>query len=217
MKLKSNIIISIIAILVIIIIILSWILSSTQRKHKEYISSHVLVTQAFLDSLKDIANRSPIVTIHDSIIHDTVWIPQHHDPQPQPNPTDTTLHNYEDSLKIKDSVNVSIKFSTTGFVKGGIDWLYKPIYHIKETTIDRPVPYPVDREVPVYMYKTGYYLSLAADGTTNMFMMGGDFDIITKNDYIYGIQYRRFGKENIYGVKFGVNLNTIFKKHKNGP
>jgi len=33
-----------------------------------------------------------------------------------------------------------------------------------------------------------------------------------KKDYIYGLQYRRYGEDNVYGIKFGINLNTLFKR-----
>jgi hypothetical protein len=166
----------------------------------------VLVTQVFLDSLKYVANLPPVITVHDSIVHDTVWIPQTHNPKPTVDPVDSTLNQYSDSLQIKDEVDVSITFKTSGLVKGGINWLYKPIYKEKIITIDRPVPYPVNNDILIPTYKTGLYASIAVDFGGKNFLIGPDIDIVTKNDYIYGIQYRRFGEVNIYGVKFGFKL-----------
>ena len=170
----------------------------------------LLVSQEFLDSLTYIANLPPIIIVKDSIIHDTIWIKDTH--YPEPIPIDTTLNQYEDSLYIKDTVDVSIRFQTTGVVKEGIHWTFKPIYHIRETIIEKPVPYPVIEKVPVPTYKTGIYISGVAGGNDNVFIFGSDLDIVSKNDYIYGFQYRRFGNDNIYGVKFGVNLNTLIKR-----
>ena len=170
----------------------------------------VLVSQEFLDSLTYIANKPPTIIVKDSIIYDTIWIKDTH--YPEPIPINSTLNQYEDSLYIKDTLDVSIKFQTTGIIKDGIHWTFKPIYHIREIKIDRPVPYPVVQEVPIPTYKTGFYLSGVAMGNDKLFIFGSDLDIVSKNDYIYGFQYRRFGNDNIYGVKFGVNLNTLIKR-----
>ena len=48
------------------------------------------------------------------------------------------------------------------------------------------------------------------------FIFGVDYDLV-KTDYVYGLQYRRWGGQNVYGIKLGVNLNTLFKRIKNGP
>ena len=175
----------------------------------------VLVSQKFLDSLAYVANLPPVIIVKDSIIHDTIWIKETH--YPEPIPIDNTLNQYVDSLFIKDTVDVAIKFQSTGLVKGGIHWTFKPIYHIKEITIEKPVPYPIPYEVPVITYKTGVYLSGVAGGNSNRFIFGSDLDFVAKNDYIYGFQYRRFGNENIYGVKYGFNLSKLFKRNRNGP
>jgi len=172
----------------------------------------VLVSQKFLDSLTYVANLPPDTIVKETVVYDTVWITEVHDPQPQPDPTDSTLNVYRDSLVIKDTVDVSIKFKTRGLLEGGIEWTFKPIYHFKEITIEKPVPYPIPYEVPVITYKTGFYLSGVAGGNDNTFIFGSDLDFVGKNDYIYGLQYRRFGDENIYGVKFGFNLSTLFKR-----
>lgn len=169
----------------------------------------VLVSEGYLDSLKNIASLPPTIIIKDSIIHDTIRIPYNHDPQPQPDSVDSTLYVYNDSLVIKDSVDVSINFKSKGLVVGGINWLYTPITHIKEIKIETKVPVPMPYEVSVPTYKTGIYISGVVQGGENIFMIGSDLDIVSKNDYIYGIQYRRYDNQNVYGVKFGIRL---FKK-----
>lgn len=174
-----------------------------------------LVSQKFLNFLTYIANLPPDTIIKEIIVHDTIWIYEVH--YPEPTPIDSNLNQYVDSLFIKDTVDVSIRFKTTGLVKEGIYWTFKPIYHIKEITIEKPVPYPVIEKIPVPTYRTGVYLSGAVGGNANRFIFGSDLDFVGKNDYIYGVQYRRFGDENIYGFKFGFNLNNLFKRNKNGP
>lgn len=206
MNLKNNFVPALIGSLLITLVFTVVILIVVVKHHKEYLSSHVLVSQSFLDSLKYVASLPPVITVKDSIIHDTIWIERHHNPIPTPDPVDSTLNVYRDSLQIKDTVDVSIRFKTTGTLQGSIDWLYKPIYRERIITIEKKVPYPVERQVFVDKYHTGTYLSIASGGGVDKFLIGGDLDIVTKNDYIYGLQYRRFGKDDIYGVKFGIRL-----------
>lgn len=172
----------------------------------------VLVSQRFLDSLTFIANLPPTIIVKDSIIRNTVRIVITN-PDPQPDPENPALTIYNDSLVVQDTIDVKIRFKTTGLLFGPIEWTYTPILHFREITIEKPVPYPVIEKVPVNVYKTGYYLSFAAGGNENKFLFGSDLDIVTKNSYIYGLQYRRLGNENIFGVKIGINLNEIFKRN----
>lgn len=177
----------------------------------------VLISQKMLDSLTYIANLPPDTIVKNLVVYDTLWIVKTHNPQPQPDLEDSTLNVYCDSLVIKDTVNVSVRFKTTGLIRGGIEWRFKPIYHFKETIINKPVPYLITEYTSVPAYKTGFYLSGVASGNNNMFIFGLDFDFVTKNDYIYGLEYRKFGNENIYGVKLGINLNKFFKRNKDEP
>ena len=73
------------------------------------------------------------------------------------------------------------------------------------------MPYPVITNIEVPVPSTGNYLSLGVGGNGKMFIFGVDYDRV-KRDYIYGLQYRRYGDVNVYGVKAGINLNTIFKR-----
>jgi len=43
-----------------------------------------------------------------------------------------------------------------------------------------------------------------------------DYDLV-KKDYIYGLQYRRYGEVSVYGIKIGINLNTLFNNIRYGP
>lgn len=201
---------------IVIIIVLALLLGLLggffiQKTTYEVPEGKVLVSQGYLDSLKNIASLPPTIIIKDSIIHDTVKI-YVHDPQPDPDPVDSTLLVYNDSLVIKDSVDVRIKFKSKGLVVGGIKWFYTPIIQIREIKIETKIPVPMPYNVEVPVYKTGFYLSGVVEGGEDIFMIGTDLDIVDKNDYIYGIQYRRFGNENIYGVKFGLRLNNLFKR-----
>lgn len=201
---------------IIIIIVLALLLGLlggffVKKTTYEVPEGKVLVSQGYLDSLKNIASLPPTIIVKDSIIHDTIRIPQTHNPQPDIDSiiNDTIIYAYKDSLFIKDSVDVSINFKSKGLVVGGINWLYTPITHIKEIKIETKVPIPMPYEVSVPTYKTGIYISGVVQGGENIFMIGSDLDIVSKNDYIYGIQYRRYDNQNVYGVKFGIRL---FKK-----
>lgn len=168
---------------------------------------YVLTTQVFLDSLKEVANKPPIITIKDSIVHDTVEVPAHHDPEPKPNPVDSTHNDYFDHLYVAGQIDASVKFTVDGTLISGIDWNYRPIYKLQTITIDRPKPYPVFSPTAPAKYKNGVYASLVVDWDKQNFLgLGADVDFVTKNDYIYGFQYRRFGDQNIYGVKAGFRL-----------
>lgn len=170
----------------------------------------VLVSQEFLDSLNYIANLPPTIIVRDTIIKDTVRILVHTYPQPIPDTENEKLLVYTDSLVIPDTIDVQVRFKTTGLLEGPIEWSYTPIFHLRETVIERFVPYPVIQRIPFNVYRTGYYLSFVAGGNENMFLYGIDFDIVRNNSYIYGINYRRLGDQNIYGIKFGIRLNSLF-------
>lgn len=171
---------------------------------------NALVTQNFLDSLKYVANLPPTVIVKDTVIKDTVWITVNSNPEPEPEP-DTGLLVYNDSLVVADTIDVRIRFRTRGYLEGPIEWNYKPIFHLREITIEKPVPYPVVQYVPVTDYRTGWYVSVSAAQAGNELLFGLNIDIVGKNSYIYGLEYRRLGNENFYGVKVGINLNKIFK------
>jgi len=165
---------------------------------------------AIADSLEILANMVPDTTIvHDTIYLDTMQIVET-TPVPQVQ-NDTNF--YQDSLKVKGKVDVAISFKVDGKLTTPIKWEYKPIIQKFEIIVEKPVPYPVIKTVNVDVpkYYTGHYLSLAIGGNDKMFTFGMDYDFVKKNN-IYGLQYRRYGDINVYGVKVGVNLATLFKK-----
>lgn len=173
----------------------------------------VLVTQNFLDSLTYIANLPPTVIVKDTVIKDTVWIPVTTEPDFVPNPDIPQANIYTDHLLVEDTIDVKIQFKSTGELIGGIEWMYKPIFHIKEITIEKPAPYPVIQEVLVTDYRTGWYLSgsFGTENKGNEILFGANLDIVGKNSYIYGLEYRRLAGTDFYGIKLGINLNKLFR------
>lgn len=213
--LKNNFSIALNISLILVLAFVIWVLCLVVKNHRKYVEGHIVVTQEFLDSLTNIANLPPVIIRKDSIIHDTVWISQTHYPDPKPNDKDSTINNYKDSLKIKDQIDVSIKFSVKGTIQGGVDWLYKPIYKVATITIDRPKPYPVPYEVPVIKYRTGTYISFVGNNVGGKPFIGADIDFVTKKDYIWGLEYKKgLDGTNIYGFKVGFKLSNILKQFK---
>lgn len=162
------------------------------------------------DSLERITHLLPDTII----IRDTIYLDTFKIVETTPNETiEKPLFHYEDSLKIKNEIDVSIKFSTKGEVVTPVLWKYRPIKQEKEIIIEKPIGYPVIEtvEVKTIKYVNGHYLSGAIGGNDKMFNFGVDYDYVSTSN-IYGLQYRRYGDINVYGVKVGINLNTLFKK-----
>jgi len=214
-KNKNNILIAIFSIIIILLLC---------RYCKELITPRgmVLVEQATVDSLRAYVKIADSLEIlanlpPDTVFTDTVFygIPVFAETVPiaQPDPIDSTLITYSDSMVVKDSISAWIEFTVKGHLEGTVKWEYKPIIKEVKTTIYQPVPYPVIENVEIPTPITGHYLSLGVDGNEKMFIFGVDYDMVKKNN-IYGLQYRRFGNDNIYGVKFGINLFTLFKKKR---
>lgn len=163
----------------------------------------VLVSQSFLDSLEVIANLPPDTIPGDTIRikGDIVYVPAE---VPEPVPIDPETNFYADSI-VNDSIDVRAEITTFGIITKW-DWFYRPITFTTETIIEKSVPLPVPYEVPVY--KLGLYASLRVGGglQTGKFLFGADLDLVTKKRSIYGIQFTRFGAENLIGFKFGTKL-----------
>ena len=130
---------------------------------------------------------------------------------PSHDPANSSVQVYTDTLQVDGEINAWVRFKVRGYVLDNIHWEYKPIVKEITTTIEKNIPYPVIQNVEVPVPSTGNYLSLAAGGNDKMFIFGVDYDLV-KKDYIYGLQYRRYGQYNIYGIKIGINLNTLFKR-----
>ena len=171
---------------------------------------------AVADSLETLAHLPPdTIVIIDTIYLDTVKQVTS-DPVPVPDIVDPLLITYTDTLEMEGEVHAWITFKVRSFLVGSLEWGYKPVFKEKETIIEKPIPYPVLEPVDVPVAITGNYLSLTTGGNDKMFIFGLDYDMV-REDYIYGLQYKRWGEVNVYGVKVGINLNSVFNKIRHGP
>ena len=185
---------------------------------------HVVVPQATVDSLKayivladsleKIANQPPdTIVVHDTIYLDTTKTTT---TTPHQTEVDSVTTKVQDSLKVQNEIDVSIAFNVKA--KGPVEitpiqWNYRPVIQKIETTIEVPKPYPVIENVYINKQVNGHYLSLGAGGNDKLFNFGVDYDYVS-GERIYGLQYRRYGDMNVFGVKVGINLNTLFKRNR---
>ena len=167
-----------------------------------------------IDSLQTLANLPADTVWRDSIIIQEV--PVYITTTPEPVDTLDSIVTYRDSLSVEGEINAWVKFKVNGFMEGQMEWGYTPIIREIETIIEKPVPYPVVKTVTLSEYVSGNYISLVAGGNDKMFIFGVDYDLV-QQDFIYGLQYRRYGDFNVYGVKAGININALFNRIKNGP
>jgi len=167
-----------------------------------------------IDSLQTLANLPADTVWRDSIIIQEV--PVYITTTPEPVDTLDSIVTYKDSLSVEGEINAWVKFKVNGFMEGQMEWGYTPIIREIETIIEKPVPYPVIKTVTLSEYVSGNYISLVAGGNDKMFIFGVDYDLV-QQDFIYGLQYRRYGDFNVYGVKAGININALFNRIKNGP
>jgi len=167
-----------------------------------------------IDSLQTLANLPADTVWRDSIIIQEV--PVYITTTPEPVDTLDSIVTYKDSLSVEGEINAWVKFKVNGFMEGQMEWGYTPIIREIETIIEKPVPYPVVKTVTLSEYVSGNYISLVAGGNDKMFIFGVDYDLV-QQDFIYGLQYRRYGDFNVYGVKAGININALFNRIKNGP
>lgn len=182
----------------------------------------VLVDQSYVDSLEHYMNMADSLDIianlpPDTIyVNDTVYIykEQLATSTPQEIPLEK-LTQYNDSIVVDKEIDAHISFQTTGKLVTPIFWRYTPIVREVETVIERKVPVLVFEtlETEVRKYYTGHYLSVAASGNDKMFIFGLDYDFVQEK-YIAGLQYRKYGPVNVYGIKAGINLSAVFKKDR---
>lgn len=166
-------------------------------------SGSVLVTEVFLDSLRSIADRPPVIIIKDTIIYrDTIIYLNKPIPSHKPDSVLPNFNVYVDSL-YNDSIRVWTEMTIDGTLEMLNQW-YQPIFRIREITKEIPKPYPVPYEVPVSKY--GIYLSGILGGNANSFAAGAGLDIINKKDNLYGIQYQRIGNQNFYAIRVGFKI-----------
>jgi hypothetical protein len=163
---------------------------------------------AFADSIENLP-MEPVVTKTDTVYITEV---KYVSTTPEPEPIDSTTTRYRDSLVVKDEINAWVDIMVKGYVDDlKIDWNYRPIVKSIETITEVPVYKPIINTIKVPKYVTGHYVSAIAGGNNKFFTFGVDYDLV-KYDRVYGFQYRRQGDMNVYAVKVGINLTTLFKK-----
>lgn len=188
-------------------------------KFKPLPEGKVIANQSAIDSLNafilladSIANlpMEPVVTETDTVyITEIKYIST--TPDPKPDLIDSTITHYHDSLVVDKEINVWVDIMIKGYVEDlKIDWDYRPVIRSIETVTERPVYKPIITTINVPKYVTGHYLSAVAGGNNKFFTFGVDYDLV-KYNRIYGFQYRRQGDMNVYAVKIGINLSTLFK------
>jgi len=187
------------------------------ERFKPLPEGYVLVPQTTVDSLKiyvtlvdSLSNLPPDTVKVDTIVYRFKPVYIETEPTSDVDYDNDSITNYADSI-VNDKIDVHIDFSTTGHLTSPIRWNYEPMLETITLTIEKNIPYAVIEEVEVPTYHTGHYLSAAIGGNDKMFTFGIDYDLVQK-DRIYGLQYRRQGNVNVYGVKVGFNINTLFKK-----
>lgn len=163
----------------------------------------VLVNQATWDSIKSLVNKPPVIK------HDTLWIkgdvvhvPQKPLPTPKPEPRDSSINNYKDSVVNKE-INTHYDFK----VKGKLlwrEWHYIPIIEKITDSITIYAPKIVDNPIPVS--RNVVYISGMTGGNFNTFLFGGELQLITKKGTVIGGNYQRWGKSNIYEAKLGIPI-----------
>lgn len=161
---------------------------------------YVLISQKAKNSLDSIANLPPkIDTVHEK--GKTVYI-EHTTFKPTPEPNDSTINNYEDSIKKKDTIDVHVKLKVKGTLEK-VQWSFVPI--VTKITVERYVPKLVDNPVPIP--KSGMYISVLGGGNKETFLFGGNLDLITKKNTVVGIIYQHWGKMDIYEFKLGTKIS----------
>lgn len=170
-------------------------------------AGEILIKKSVWDSIIAIGNKPP------EVIKETIYIKgptvyvDRPVPVPMPDPNDTAINHYSDTLLKKD-IDVVYSFSVRGTLLKRT-WEYRPVQTV--IRIDSIVYVPkivtVEKDVPVA--QNGLYGYGIAGGNNNMFLFGGGIDYITKKNTEIGYLYQRFGNENIHSIKIGAKL---FKK-----
>ena len=164
-------------------------------------AGYTLVLTKTWDSVIIVTNMPPVIKIKKEYIKgDTVYLPSL--PVPVPDPKDTTILNFHDSLK-NDKIDAWVDFRLRGELLS-FRWGYVPITTTITLTETFYVPKIVDKPVPVS--QNGLYLSGLLGGNMNTFMYGGSLDLITKKDNLYGLQFQRLGNQNFYSFRLGARI-----------
>ena len=167
--------------------------------------------KAFADSVSKLSFEPDTVHIVETVIKE---VPKYitTTPEREETPNDSVLQ-YNDSLIVEEEIAVWVEIMLNRYDQDdfSINWKYTPIVKHTKTTIEIPVPQPIVTTIETPVFVTGHYLSVAAGGSDKFFTFGIDYDMV-KESRIYGLQYRRQGDMNVYGIKIGINLSSIFKK-----
>jgi len=187
-------------------------------KFKPLPEGKVIVNQTAVDSLNafiEFADSVENLSMEPVIIEsDTVYIEKikYVQTTPEPEIIDSTTTRYRDSLVIENEINAWVDIMVKGHVEDlRLEWNYRPIVRSIETITEKPVYKPIITTINVPKYITGHYVSAIAGGNDKFFTFGVDYDLV-KYNRIYGLQYRRQGDMNVYAVKIGINLSSLFKK-----
>lgn len=161
---------------------------------------HQLVTDQFMDSLIALANKPPIIEIKDSIVYrDTIiYIIKN---VPVPVEINEDLKVYRDSI-YNDSIRVWTEISSLGDIVRWDQW-YQPIINYKTKTVKEYVPYPVNNTISEF--KNSVYLYGLAGGNFERSIFGIGSDYSTEK-MTYGLQYQRFGTDNLIQAKIGIRI-----------
>lgn len=191
-------------VLILLIIGVLYIIFLRECKHTTCPpEGQVLIAQSTWDSIQALANKPP------TIVRDTVWLkgdiiylPSEPLPPAQPDPKDTTIHHYEDSLVRKD-INVKINYTIKGRLLDRL-WQYTPI--VTKILEVRTVYIPKIIKDPYPIPKNGLYLYGIGGGNKDTFLFGAGADLITKKETELGYMYQRYGNEGFHSIKIGTKL-----------
>jgi hypothetical protein len=199
-------------VLILLVIAVLYILYLRECKHPIPCpaDNEVIVPRDVWNKIQELANKPPTVHIDTiKIKGDVVYTPTTPLPQPKPEPKDSTINSYADSL-VNEEIDVHYNFKVRGELLDR-SWKYSPTFTIVKE-IDS-IPYPILIEVPKPYAKPqcGIYINGIAGGNKSAFLFGGGLNLITKKETLIGYQYQRFGNENFHSVLFGAKIK--FGKH----
>ena len=186
-----------------IVVIIVYILFLQQCRGKNYWipKGKVLISESLYDSLKNF-KPDTIINITDTFkIKDTVYLT--HDSLIYVEDS-TGIKHYSDSIVNKD-IRIWDNISVQGFITKW-DRRYEPVIHTITEKITVTVPQIIEHTV--YNSDNGLYSSIIVGGNSNTFAFGGGVDLITKKDYLYGLQYQRIFNENVYLFKLGFKIKV---------
>jgi hypothetical protein len=162
----------------------------------------IIVPLDVWNKIQELANKPPVTHIDTVYIKgETVYVYKEL-PVAVPNPADTTINSYSDSLYRKD-IDVTYNFEVRGVLLNR-SWMYKPI--ITEVFRTDSIFVPQLVEVPLKVPQNGLFLYGIAGGNDKSFLFGGGLDFITKKNTEIGYMYQRFGTDNFHSVKVGIKL-----------